>query len=56
MEDISLIALSNYSLLNIYNSNGSSIEIRLTPAQIDYIEEKIAFNKRYYGLAEKVAN
>ena len=56
MEDISLISLSNYSLLSIYNANGSAIEIRLTPAQIDYIEEKISFNKRYYGLAEKVAN
>ena len=56
MEDISLISLSNYSLLSIYNANGSAIEIRLTPAQIDYIEEKISFNKRYYGLALKAGN
>jgi hypothetical protein len=56
MEDISLISLSNYSLLNITNANGSAIEIRLTPAQIDYIEEKIAFNKKHFGLALKAGN
>ena len=56
MEDISLLKLSNYSLLSITNSNGSAIEIRLTPAQIDYIEEKITFNKKYYGLALKAGN
>lgn len=56
MEDISLITLSNYSLLNISNSNGSAIEIRLTPAQIDYIAEKIAFNKKYYGSTIKAGN
>ena len=38
------------------NANGSAIEIRLTPAQIDYIEEKITFNKKYYGLALKAGN
>ena len=56
MEDISLISLSNYSLLNITNANGSAIEIRLTPAQINYIEEKITFNKKYYSLALKAGN
>ncbi len=56
MEDISLITLSNYSLLNISNPNGSAIEIRLTPAQIDYIAEKIAFNKKYYSSALKAGN
>ena len=56
MEDISLLKLSNYSLLSITDSNGSAIEIRLTPAQIDYIEEKITFNKKYYSLALKAGN
>jgi len=56
MKDISLISLSNYSLLNITNDNGSAIEIRLTPAQIDYIQEKIAFNKSYYKSTVKAGN
>ena len=56
MEDISLITLSNYSLLSITNPNGSAIEIRLTPAQIDYIAEKIAFNNKYYGSTIKAGN
>lgn len=56
MKDISLITLSDYSLLNISNPNGSAIEIRLTPAQLDYIAEKIAFNKKYYGSTIKAGN
>jgi hypothetical protein len=56
MEDISLISLSNYSLLNITNANGSAIEIRLTPAQLEYIAEKIAFNNKYYGSTIKAGN
>ena len=56
MEDISLIILSDYSLLNISNPNGSAIEIRLTPAQLEYIAEKIAFNKKYHSSAIKAGN
>ena len=52
MEDISLITLNNYSLLSITNSNGSAIELKLTHSQLAYIEEKIAFNKKYYYLAK----
>ena len=56
MNEISLISLGQYSLLSIYNSNGSAIEVRLTPSQIDYIEEKIAFNKKHYNSAFKAGN
>jgi hypothetical protein len=45
MEDISLITLNNYSLLTITNPNGSAVEIKLTPAQLDYIEERISATK-----------
>jgi hypothetical protein len=50
MEDISLITLSNYSLLTITNPNGSAIEIKLTHSQLAYIEEKIIFNNRFQVL------
>jgi len=56
MQDISLITLSNYSLLNITNPNGSSVEIKLTPAQLDYIAEQIAFNNKYFGSTIKAGN
>ena len=56
MEDISLISLSNYSLLNITNANGSAIELKLTHSQLAYIEEKIAFNKKYSSSALKAGN
>jgi hypothetical protein len=50
MEDISLITLSDYSLLSITNSNGSAIELKLTHSQLAYIEEKIKFNNRFQVL------
>jgi hypothetical protein len=50
MEDISLITLSNYSLLSITNPNGSAIELKLTHSQLAYIEEKINFNNRFQVL------
>ena len=50
MEDISLIILTNYSLLSITNSNGSAIEIKLTHSQLAYIEEKIIFNNKFNAL------
>lgn len=56
MREISLISLGEYSLLFIYNANGSAVEIRLTQSQINYLEEKIAFNKSQAKLAKKAGN
>ena len=58
MEDISLIKLSNYSLLSITNSNGSAIELKLTHSQLAYIEEKIDFYNMVnsFGQASKAGN
>ena len=50
MEDISLIILSNYSLLSITNPNGSAIELKLTHSQLAYIREKIIFNGKFNAL------
>ena len=52
MEDISLITLSDYSLLSITNSNGSAIELKLTHLQLAYIEEKINFNNKFKAMSE----
>ena len=52
MEDISLITLSDYSLLSITNSNGSAIELKLTHSQLSYIEEKINFNNKLKAMSE----
>ena len=46
MENISLIILEKYSILSLPAVNGAEIQIKLTPAQLDYIEEKIASNKK----------
>jgi hypothetical protein len=54
MEDISLLKLSNYSLLTITNSNGSAIEIKLTHSQLAYIEEKINFYNKFNGLVKSL--
>jgi hypothetical protein len=43
--NISFIILDSFSLLSIKNDNGSAVEVRLTPEQLSYIEDKIAFNK-----------
>ena len=52
MKDISLITLSDYSLLSITNSNGSAIELKLTHSQLAYIEEKINFNNKFKAMSE----
>lgn len=58
MENISLIKLSNYSLLSITNPNGSAIELKLTHSQLAYIEEKINFYNMVnsFGQASKAGN
>jgi hypothetical protein len=52
MEDITLIILDKYSILSLPAVNGAEIQIKLTPAQLAYIEEKINFNHKLKALGE----
>lgn len=52
MEDISLIILEKYSILSLPAVNGAEIQIKLTPAQLVYIEEKISLNHKLKALGE----
>lgn len=54
--NIQLIILGTYSILKLDNGNGSTTELRLTNAQMEYIEGKIQAEKLYEELSKRYAS
>ena len=54
--NIQLIVLDTYSILKLENGNGSATELRLTNAQMEYIENQIEAEKRFKVLSEYFKN
>ena len=54
--NIQLIILDTYSILKLENGNGSATELRLTNAQMEYIENQIEAEKRFKVLSEYFKN
>lgn len=47
-----LTILKDYAMLTLNNENGSSVQVRLTNDQLDYIEKTIKLNREINQIME----